>query len=209
MYFGQKSYGMFLYSVYTHKWKSILAITFQNFSQCSGIWQQTRPRGRRRERPLTPTWHNSLDSIFTRKGSLILLDGNNAVEIYKVMQQIQHLHVVIDTNSEIHLSSTKWTKEVVFLSPILKFFALICAVQQVKPASDQRTVEWLVPSCYHRNDVKPAGSKGQTQSLMSLSQHQQTTRLHLLHQLSKSSWLQAGELAPTLLRDYTSALNQL
>ncbi|KAK9974321.1 hypothetical protein ABG768_022425 [Culter alburnus] len=45
--------------------------------------KDTRPRGRRRERPLTPTWHNSLDSIFTRKGSLILLDGNNAVEIYK------------------------------------------------------------------------------------------------------------------------------
>jgi len=54
---------------------------------------------------------------------------------------------------------------------MLKFFALFWADQQVKPARNQRTVEWLVPSCYHRNDVKPAGSKGQTQSLMSLSQH--------------------------------------
>ncbi|KAF4112895.1 hypothetical protein G5714_005440 [Onychostoma macrolepis] len=45
--------------------------------------KDTRPRGRRGERPLTPKWHNSLDSVFTRKGSLILLDGNNAVEIYK------------------------------------------------------------------------------------------------------------------------------
>jgi len=60
---------------------------------CSCIWQQNRSRGRRGERPLTPTWRNSLDSLFTRKGSLILLDGNNAVEIYKVTQQIQDLHV--------------------------------------------------------------------------------------------------------------------
>ncbi|XDV20156.1 hypothetical protein PO909_025530 [Leuciscus waleckii] len=47
------------------------------------VKDQTRSRGRRGERPLTPTWRNSLDSVFTRKGSLILLDGNNAVEIYK------------------------------------------------------------------------------------------------------------------------------
>ncbi|XP_077087145.1 uncharacterized protein LOC143738967 [Siphateles boraxobius] len=47
------------------------------------VKDQTCSRGRRSERPLTPTWRNSLDSVFTRKGSLILLDGNNAVEIYK------------------------------------------------------------------------------------------------------------------------------
>ncbi|KAL1274658.1 hypothetical protein QQF64_027472 [Cirrhinus molitorella] len=47
------------------------------------VKDQTHPRGRRGERPLTPKWHNSLDSVFTHKGSLILLDGNNSVEIYK------------------------------------------------------------------------------------------------------------------------------
>ncbi|XP_056093020.1 uncharacterized protein LOC130072093 isoform X2 [Rhinichthys klamathensis goyatoka] len=51
--------------------------------------KDTRSRGRRGERPLTPTWRNSLDSVFTRKGSLILLDGNNAVEIYKTNKSSQ------------------------------------------------------------------------------------------------------------------------
>lgn len=74
---------------------------------CAHILQQPRPRGHRGERPLTPKWHSSLDSVFIRKRSLILLDGNNAVEIYKVMQQNQHLHVVIHTNSEIHVTSNK------------------------------------------------------------------------------------------------------
>lgn len=40
-------------------------------------------------RALTPTYHNSLDSIIAHKGNLIHLTGNNAVEIYKVKKQTQ------------------------------------------------------------------------------------------------------------------------